>query len=111
MPQATERPTQPTTHLSVAPAAIEDFYRLEEFLLDRDDPLAGGLVAFVMQALAVLKTQPGIGRPVGAGFRELIISRGHTGYLARYQFQPAVNLVTVLRIRHQRESGYTEEEV
>lgn len=101
----------PTTHLSVASAAIEDLYRLEQFLLDTDDPLAGGLVAFVMQALAVLKIQPNIGRPVGAGFRELIISRGRTGYLARYQFQPAVNLVTILRIRHQRESGYTEEEV
>lgn len=104
-------PPAPTTHLSVAPLAIADLYRLEQFLLDTDDPLAGGLVAFVMQALAVLKIQPSIGRPMGLGFRELIISRGRTGYLARYQFQPAVNLVTVLRIRHQRESGYTEEEV
>lgn len=99
------------THLSVAPAAINDFYRLEQFLSDANDPLAGGMAAFVMQALAVLKIQPSIGRPIGAGFRELIISRGRTGYLARYQFQPDVNLVTVLRIRHQRESGYTEEEV
>ena len=101
----------PGTHVSVAPAAIHDFLRLEQFLLDSDDPLAGGLIAFVMQAIAVLKIQPNIGRPVGAGLRELIISRGRTGYLARYLFQATVNLVTVLRIRHQRESGYTEEEV
>ncbi len=103
--------TPSSTHLSVAATAMEDLHRLEQFLLDIDDPLAGSLVAFVLQALAVLKIQSSIGRPVEAGFRELIISRGRTGYLARYQFQPAVNLVTVLRIRHQRKSGYTEEEV
>ena len=55
--------------------------------------------------------QPGIGRPVGGGLRELIISRGHSGYLARYHLDVARQRIWVLRIRHQRESGYHDDEV
>ena len=55
--------------------------------------------------------QPGIGRPVEGGLRELIISRKRSGYLARYEFDQARDLVLVARIRHQRESGYSEGEI
>ncbi len=55
--------------------------------------------------------QPGIGRPVGAGLRELIISRRRSGYLARYEFDEAKDLVLVARIRHQQKSGYSQEEL
>lgn len=101
----------PTTTINVTPQASEDIRRLDDFLWEQNDPLAGDLYAYLIKVLRLLELQPGVGRPVGAQLRELIIDRGRSGYLARYQFQPAVNLVTVLRIRHQRESGYTEEEV
>ena len=92
-------------------AALEDLQRLEEFLVESKDPLVGEWVEFILDALQVLTHQPGIGRPGGGGLRELIISRGRSGYLARYEFDQANDLVRVARIRHQRESGYSAEEL
>lgn len=91
-------------------AAFDDLIRLEEFLLESDDPMAGDLLDFILDALQVLTHQPGIGRPVEGGLRELIISRRRSGYLARYEFDDARDLIFVARIRHQRESGYSEGE-
>jgi plasmid stabilization system protein ParE len=98
-------------NISISDHALTDLERLEDFLFEAHDPLAGDLHTYLMQALSVLAHQPGIGRPIGDGLRELIIDRGRGGYLARYQYQQARHLVTVLRIRHQRESGYTDEEI
>ncbi len=92
-------------------AAFDDLLRLEEFLVESDDPMADELMDFVLDALQVLTHQPGIGRPVEGGLRELIISRARSGYLARYEFNDARDLVLVARIRHQRKSGYAEGEL
>ena len=91
--------------------AWDDLERLEEFLFLQNDPLNYGLLDYLMQALLVLTHQPGIGRPVGNGVRELIISRHRTGYLARYEYDEAAQLIRVTRIRHQRESGYFDTEI
>jgi hypothetical protein len=45
------------------------------------------------------------------GLRELIISRRRSGYLARHEFDQVRDMVMVARIRHQRESGYSEGEL
>ena len=92
-------------------AAFDDLLRLEEFLAESEDPIAGELLDFILDALHVLTHQPGIGRPVEGGLRELIISRKRSGYLARYEFDQVRDLVMVARIRHQRESGYSEGEL
>jgi plasmid stabilization system protein ParE len=92
-------------------AAFDDLLRLEEFLVDSDDPMAGELLDFILDALQVLTHQPGIGRPVEGGLRELIISRRRSAYLARYELDDVRDLVLVARIRHQRESGYPEGEL
>lgn len=92
-------------------AAFDDLLRLEEFLAESEDPMAGELLDFILDALHVLTHQPGIGRPVEGGLRELIISRRRSGYLARYEFDQVRDLVLVARIRHQRESGYSEGEM
>ena len=92
-------------------AAFDDLLRLEEFLAESEDPMAGELLDFILDALHVLTHQPGIGRPVEGGLRELIISRRRSGYLARYEFDQVRDLVLVARIRHQRESGYSEGEI
>ena len=92
-------------------AAFDDLLRLEEFLAESEDPLAGELLDFILDALHVLTHQPGIGRPVEGGLRELIISRRRSGYLARYEFDQMRDLVLVARIRHQRESGYSDGEI
>ena len=92
-------------------AAFDDLLRLEEFLAQSEDPMAGELLDFILDALHVLTHQPGIVRPVEGGLRELIISRRRSGYLARYEFDQVRDLVLVARIRHQRESGYSKGEM
>ena len=92
-------------------AAFDDLLRLEEFLAQSEDPMAGELLDFILDALHVLTHQPGIGRPVEGGLRELIISRKRSGHLARYAFDQARDVVLVARVRHQRESGYSEAEI
>ena len=97
--------------LILTPEVQQDLVRLEQFLWDSGDPRAMQLLAFLLDGLRVLMRQPGIGRPVGGGLRELIISRGHSGYIARYHLDVARQRIWVLRIRHQRESGYHDDEV
>jgi plasmid stabilization system protein ParE len=99
----------PRVYLSQA--AFDDLRTLEVFLSESDDPMAGELLDFILSALQVLTHQPSIGRPVESGLRELIISRRRSGYLARYAYDDVRDIVLVARIRHQRESGYTEGEV
>lgn len=61
-----------------------------------------GLIA----AIDVLAANPLIGRPCEDGLRELVIGRGMRGYLALYHYDERVDLVRILAIRSQRESGY-----
>ena len=97
--------------VQLSEAAWEDLQTLVDFLLAQRDPAAHALLDFVFDGLQVLTHQPGIGRPVEQGLRELILHRGHSGYLVKYRYLPALGAVRVLRIRHQRESGYTEREI
>lgn len=95
----------------LTPQALADLVRLEEFLWQAQDPLASVLLDFLLDGLNVLTHQPGVGRPLAHGQRELIISRGRGGYLARYVHDVDCQRVIVLRIRHQREAGYTDTEI
>lgn len=95
----------------LAPQAQADLVRLEAFLWENQDPLASQLLDFVLDGLCVLTHQPGVGRPLAHGHRELIISRGRGGYLARHVFDTTRQRVIVLRIRHQREAGYNDNEI
>lgn len=99
------------TTINVTPQATDDIQRLDDFLWEQKDPLAGDLYAYLIKAVRLLELQPGVGRPVGAELRELIIDRERSGYLARYQYRRESGVVTVLRIRHQNESGYTLDEI
>lgn len=101
----------PELTLHLAAEALLDLERLERFLLDAGDPGATALLDFVIDGLDVLLRQPGIGRPVDEGLRELILRRGKSGYLALYRYVPGLQAVRVLRIRHQRESGYRDDEI
>ena len=89
-----------------AAAAAEDLERLVEFLLERFPEDAIQTVDLITDALNILQQHPRIGRPLGAGLRELVISRGRTGYLALYEYDERSDLVIVLAVRHQREQDY-----
>ena len=89
--------------LQFATRAFEDLDRLTQFLLDRAPELAAETGPLILGGLGTLKDHPLIGRPVEADLRELLISRGRTGYIALYRYNPADDVVLVLRVRHQRE--------
>ena len=76
--------------------------------LDRLNDVASGASSLITNAVDVLARHPLIGREVEEGLRELIISRGKTGYVALYDFDETEDTVTVRAIRHQREAGLDE---
>jgi plasmid stabilization system protein ParE len=86
--------------------ALIDLERLSDFLLQTDPQAAQDTATLVFEALEILVQHPEIGRKVHSGQRELVISRGRTGYLALYRFLPHIDRILVLALRHQRESGY-----
>lgn len=79
--------------------------------LESLDEAAPGAVELILSATQALQAHPRIGRPVEEGLRELVISRGATGYVALYWFDDSTDLVVILALRHQRESGYPEGEL
>jgi plasmid stabilization system protein ParE len=86
--------------------ALLDLEKLTDFLLEIDPSAAAETVGLIQEAVAVLRRHPLIGRPVELDLRELIISRGKTGYVALYSFEADHDAVLILAIRHQREAGY-----
>ena len=92
--------------LIYARQALEDLERLTHFLLESDPKAASETFSLIEEAIDVLQRHPLIGRPAEAGLRELVISRGQTGYVALYSYELDEDAVLVLAIRHQREAGY-----
>ncbi len=83
-----------------------DLKRLLDFLLARHPEDADDLLEIILDGLSILQRHPSVGRQYDDGLRELVISRGKSGYLALYEYNPIVDRVDILRIRHQREIGY-----
>ena len=88
--------------------AFADFERIIEFLLESSADQAARALEDIRSAITILETHPLIGRRIDQNIRELVISRGATGYLALYRVGPALDIVRILRMRHQREAGYSE---
>jgi len=86
--------------------ADADLSRLVDFLADEEPAAALATYDLVLGALELLRTYPSIGRPMDGILRELVISRGNTGYLALYEYDEQADRVVVLALRHQRELGY-----
>jgi len=86
--------------------ALADLERLSDFLAESDPVAATETVGLIEEAVAVLRRHPLIGRPVEHELRELLISRGRTGYVALYSFEESQEAVLIHAIRHQREAGY-----
>lgn len=86
--------------------AVVDLERLVDFVAEQDPAAALFTIDLIEEALLILRHHPLIGREVDADLRELVISRGKTGYVALYSFEEVHDAVLVLTIRHQREAGY-----
>jgi addiction module RelE/StbE family toxin len=89
--------------------ALIDLERLVDFLQNENPIEAVKTVKLITEAVQILENHPLIGRPVERGLKELVISRGKSGYLALYSFEPIQDTILVLAVRHQREAGYIQE--
>jgi plasmid stabilization system protein ParE len=91
------------TAVFYAPRALADVERLAEFLLTQDHAASVETGEILTEAIAHLSRHPLVGRIIEHGLRELVISRGRTGYVALYRFDADRDQVVVLAIKHQRE--------
>ena len=90
--------------------ALVDLDRLADFLLANEPVAAAETASLIEEAVQVLRNHPLIGREAEEGMRELMVSRGRSGYVVMYSIeQAAEEVVLVLAIRHQRECGYSRE--
>ncbi len=88
--------------------ALSDFEDIFKFIADDDPFLAAETVSIIQEAITILERHPLIGRSVESELRELVISRGRTGYVALYSYLEVEDVVQMLALRHQREAGYQD---
>ena len=93
------------TRLAYSPGALADLERLADFLRATDPRAAVATAGVLVGGLNLLRQHPLAGRPAEAGLRELLISRGRSGYVALYRYDVRADSVLVLAVRHQREHG------
>lgn len=91
--------------LKYSAQALADLDRLDTFLLEHDPQSAKPAIDRICEAVLILKQHPLIGRACEDRLRELIISRGRTGYIALYRYVESEDVVLVVGVRHQREAG------
>ena len=94
------------TRWLISEDAAQDLEELVDFLRTHQADDAVETIDLILNALNILEQHPHMGRLVQNQLRELIISRGKTGYVALYEYDEAADVVLVLAIRHQREAGY-----
>jgi len=94
------------TRWLLSPDAADDLERLTDFLLQTAPESAPETVEIILDAFQILARHPRIGRPLPEGLRELVISRGRSGYLALYSHDESADIALILAIRHQREDEY-----
>ncbi|MES2298095.1 MAG: type II toxin-antitoxin system RelE/ParE family toxin [Pseudomonadota bacterium] len=79
---------------------------MTDFLAESDPLAALDTIDLISEAVGVLRRHPNIGRVAEGGLRELLISRGRSGYAALYRIDDDSDTVLILSIRHQREAGF-----
>jgi plasmid stabilization system protein ParE len=87
--------------------AVRDFERIIELSLQAFPSHVSSVVEDIREAVSILERHPLIGRRRDAKRRELVISKGRFGHVAMYRYDVTHDAGFVLRIRHQREAGFT----
>ncbi|KVO13141.1 plasmid stabilization protein [Burkholderia ubonensis] len=91
--------------------ASDDLDRLYGFIVERDDAdveLATRALAAIASGIATLESSPFTCRKVHPSMpflRELIVPFGASGHVALFEIDDS-ETVTILAVRHQRESDY-----
>ena len=78
-------------------------------MLENSSQAARGTGDILLDGLPILEKHPLIGRVVEKGYRELVISRGRSGYLALYRYDAETDRAIIHAIRHQREQGSADD--
>lgn len=92
--------------VEITQRALADLERLFDFIAGENPQRARKQILSVRKALELLADHPLLGRSAEEGRRELILSRGRYGYIAKYRWLPAEDIVLILVVRHQLEAGY-----
>ena len=94
--------------LVVTAAAAQGLDRCRRFLIEKTPLAAVRAGQAIEKQLALLETQPEIGRPIDdlPELRELIIPFGDSGFVALYRYEAKIDSIIVLAFRHQKEAGY-----
>jgi addiction module RelE/StbE family toxin len=89
--------------LRFLPQAYADVERLHDFLSAKNPNAADRVVDLLFESAKSLKDVPDKGRPLKAGFRELIVAFGKGAYILRYRVDETKTAIVVARIWHSRE--------
>lgn len=92
--------------LIYARRAFADLDRVSRHVAEQGRGAVQAVIDRIGEAVELLERHPLVGRMAEDGLRELVISRGKTGYVALYDYDPDADLVVILAIRAQREAGY-----
>jgi plasmid stabilization system protein ParE len=95
--------------VEVTRRALADLERLFDFIAAENPQKAHEQILSVRKAFELLADHPLLGRSAEQGRRELVLSRGRYGYIAKYRWLPAEDIILILAVRHQLEAGYVGE--
>lgn len=88
--------------------ALEELVRLADFLAESDPASSEATFDLIEKGVGMLADHPLVGRRAYGELRELVISRGRTGYVALYEYHSRHDRVIVRAIRSQREAGFED---
>lgn len=95
--------------VKITQRALADLERLFDFIAAENPEKARKQILSVRKAFELLADHPLLGRSAESGRRELILSRGRYGFIAKYRWRPAEDIVLILAVRSQLEAGYAGE--
>lgn len=95
--------------VEIGKAAREDIERLHAFMIETAPEYADQAIERIYKSFKTLEIIPHSCRKAsyqdGRQLRELIIDQGSSGYIALFEIRPE-GVVSILAIKHQRESDY-----
>lgn len=75
--------------------ALNGLDRLTDFLLSEFPQVTLETIELIQEAVNILQHHPLIGRGVDQYLRELVISRGQSGYIALYSYESVFDTVLI----------------
>lgn len=90
-----------------SPAAVRDLERLRKYLQPKSPLVAKRAAEAILKGVQALGAHPKMGRLIDDlpdQYREWLIDFGDSGYITRYRIDEGV--LTILAVRHQKESGF-----